>query len=180
MWQEVLQKLAKESADLCDVMIDATHIKAHQDACRHEQPPENRGLGKTKGGRNSKINAVVDANGKLLRMMLVPGNEHEVTTAAEVLGDCLKDSMVQGDKGYQSVELAEHILKAGGIPNIPSKRNTLDPLPYCKELGKVRHMVENFFARIKRSRRVATRYDKLPQTFLAFVTLAAIDDWIRF
>jgi len=43
-----------------------------------------------------------------------------------------------------------------------------------------RHVVENFFARIKRLRRVATRYDKLSETFLAFVTFAAVLDWLRF
>jgi transposase len=51
---------------------------------------------------------------------------------------------------------------------------------YLVELGRDRHLVENFFGRIKRHRRVSTRYDKLPETFLAFVSLAALADWVRF
>ncbi|HVU17435.1 MAG TPA: transposase, partial [Candidatus Didemnitutus sp.] len=37
---------------------------------------------------------------------------------------------------------------------------------------------ENFFGRIKIHRRISTRYDKLAQTFLGFVHLAAILDWL--
>ena len=96
-------------------------------------------------------------------------------------GENYKDAMVQVlDKGYQSETLALHIFEAGGIPNIPSRKGTVDPLPYHKELGKIRHLVENFFARLKKYRRVATRYEKLAETYMAFVTLAVIDDWVRF
>ena len=75
---------------------------------------------------------------------------------------------------------AAHILAAGGFPNIPSREGTLDPLPYHKDLGKLRHVVENFFCRLKRARRVGTRYDRLPATFTAFVTPAILGDWLRF
>lgn len=180
MWKFVLQRLAEECSDGSIQSVDATHVKAHQDACRHGSPPEDQGLGKTKGGRNTKLHAVVDSLGKLLNIKVVPGNEHEVKSAAEVLGEELDGVIVNGDKGYVSSELAAHILCAGGIPNIPPKKGAADPLPYHKELGKLRHVVENFFCRIKRCRRVATRYDRLECTYLAFVTLAAIDDWIRF
>ena len=179
LWPDLLAMVANAEADESEISIDATHLKAHQDACRHPVPAEIRGLGKTKGGRNSKLNAVVDAHGRLIRMKLVPGNDHEVTSAAEVLGTQLEGSLVHGDKGYQSEELAVHIYDAGGIPNIPSREGTKDPLPYHKELGKIRRLVENFFARLKRSRRVATRYEKLAETYMAFVTLVAIDDWVR-
>ena len=162
------------------VTIDSTHLKAHQDACRHGSDAEKQGFGKTKGGRNSKVNAVVNSAGKLLRMALMPGNRHEVTNAAEVLGDSLEGVVVLGDRGYVSEDLAWHILDHGGWPNIAPRSDIKEPLPYLKELGKLRHVVENFFCRIKRSRRVATRYDRLGVTYMSFVTLSAIDDWIRF
>jgi len=113
-------------------------------------------------------------------MILMPGNGHEVTTAAEVLGSSLGDVFVHADRGYLSEELALHIIGSGGFPSIPPKKNMKDPLIYIKELGKLRHVVENFFCRIKRSHRVATRYDRLAVTYMSFVTLAAIDEWIRF
>jgi len=180
LWPVLLAAIVEERADTSILSVDATHLKAHQDACRHPSPPEKQALGKTKGGRNTKLNASVDAAGKLVGLLLVPGNEHEVKSAAELLGENLKGAIILADKGYQSSELAAHILAAGGFPNIPSREGTKEPLPYDKELGKLRRMVENFFCRIKRSRRVNTRYDRLAQTFMSFIILAALDDWIRF
>ena len=74
MFCEILETLAeKKSKDLIRA-IDATHIKVHQDACRHTLKPEERGLGKTKGGRNSKVHACVNGKGKAVKLMLLPGN----------------------------------------------------------------------------------------------------------
>lgn len=160
-------------------VIDATHIKVHQDACRHPQSPELRGLGKTKGGRNSKLNACVNGNGKALSILLRPGNEHEILTASEVLGD-VKDKVVLADRGYDSDKLRDHVGAHGGIAMIPGKTNRKKPVFYLPEIGRRRRVVENFFARIKRHRRVNTRYDRLAETYMAFVTLAALADWVRF
>ncbi|MEO6245171.1 MAG: transposase, partial [Opitutaceae bacterium] len=38
--------------------------------------------------------------------------------------------------------------------------------------------VENFFCRLKRHRRISTRYEKLARTYLAFVQFAAVLDWL--
>lgn len=179
-WQEILELITNDEPVDDLIAIDSTHLKAHQDACRHHSDPAEQGFGKTKGGRNSKINAVVNSAGKLVRLLLMPGNRHEVTTAAELLGDSLSDTIVLADRGYVSEDLAWHIIDNGGFPNIAPRSDMKDPFPYSKDLGKLRHVVENFFCRIKRSRRVATRYDKLASTYLSFVTLSAIDDWIRF
>jgi transposase len=62
---------------------------------------------------------------------------------------------------------------------IPPKANRKIQYYYNKELYKHRHVIENFFGRIKIYRRVATRYDKLAETYLGFVTIAAILDWLR-
>jgi transposase len=47
-------------------------------------------------------------------------------------------------------------------------------VPFSATVYRRRHRVENFFARIKRYRRVATRYDKLAETFFGFVCLAIL------
>lgn len=159
--------------------LDATHLKAHQDACRYPGDPADRALGKTKGGRNSKLNACVNGKGKALRITLAPGNRHDILFAEEVLGD-VKGKIVLGDKGYDSDELRTHIVEQGGVPMIPPKANRTSWVLYIPEIGRRRRVVENFFCRIKRHRRVATRYDRLTETFLSFVSLAAIADWVRF
>jgi transposase len=56
---------------------------------------------------------------------------------------------------------------------IPSKKNRLQPRPYDKELYKARHLIENFFAKLKQFRGIATRYDKCSSNFLGGIYLAA-------
>jgi IS5 family transposase len=98
--------------------LDATHLKAHQDACRYPGDPADRALGKTKGERNSKLNACVNGKGKALRITLAPGNRHDILFAEEVLGD-VKGKIVLGDKGYDNDELRTNIVEQGGVPMIP-------------------------------------------------------------
>lgn len=61
---------------------------------------------------------------------------------------------------------------------IPPRRGRRVERSYDSDLFKSRFLVEQFFARIKRCRRVATRYDKLAVTFLGMVLLACILVWL--
>ncbi len=62
---------------------------------------------------------------------------------------------------------------------IPSKKNRLNPIPYDKELYKARHLIENFFAKLKQYRAIATRYDKTSQSFLGAVYMVASIIWLN-
>jgi transposase len=62
---------------------------------------------------------------------------------------------------------------------IPSKTNRIEEIPYDKEQYKCRQKVERFFNKLKHCRRIATRYDKLSRTFLAFIHLVATWMMIR-
>jgi len=67
-----------------------------------------------------------------------------------------------------------NLLLAQGItPCVPSRRNRNRRLPYSKRLYKLRHKVENLFAKLKDWRRIATRYDRCAHIFLSTVLLAA-------
>ena len=59
---------------------------------------------------------------------------------------------------------------------VPPKRNRKVPWDYDRELYKKRNQVERFFLRIKRFRKVCTRYDKLDSIFLSVIMLAMIFD----
>ena|GEM_PF-856278 len=98
-------------------------MKAHQDASRNPLSAEKQALGKTKGGRNTKLSVVVNLTGRLVALKLVPGNEHDIKSAADVLPDDLSGAFVLGDKGYDSEALRHEIRSCGGIPNIPPKSN---------------------------------------------------------
>ncbi len=52
---------------------------------------------------------------------------------------------------------------------IPSKTNAKEPRDYDNHLYKARHLIENFFAKLKQYRAIATRYDKTARNFLSAV-----------
>ena len=66
--------------------------------------------------------------------------------------------------------------KLGYNPVVPPKKNRIDPWEYDRILCKRRNEVERFFRRIKRFRRIFTRYDKLDIVFAGFILFAMIFD----
>ena len=135
----------------------------------------NQCIGVSRGGRSTKIHAVVDALGNPIEVMLTAGNVHDVTVAEKLLSRIrLKGSTVLADKAYGKWALREFIANHDADFCIPSKDNETDPWFVDWWLYKERHLVETFFLKLKEFRRVATRYDKLAARFLSFVHLACI------
>jgi len=65
------------------------------------------------------------------------------------------------------------------VPNIAAKSNRKWKPCFSKALYRERNLVERFFSKLKHFRRVATRYDKLAENFLAMVQLASTRLWLR-
>ena len=80
------------------------------------------------------------------------------------------------DRAYEGDETRALAVELGYIPVVPPKSNRKNPWNYDKQLYKQRNQVERLFRRIKRFRRIFTRYDKLDTIFLAFVYFALIID----
>jgi transposase len=93
--------------------------------------------------------------------------------------DCDPEQLL-GDKGYDSDAVRQEIADRGGEALIPTKSNRKIQYTVDKAIYGLRNRIERFFNRLKNSRRVATRYDKLLESFAAFVILATIRIWIRF
>ncbi|MDQ8192714.1 IS5 family transposase [Roseibacillus persicicus] len=178
LFRELLERMVRRHNRDRYKVIDATHIKVHQDACHFAQSPEQQGFGKTKGGRNSKLSAVTNSQGKLLNLKLVPGNQADIKSAVEVLGN-VRNKIVIGDKGYDSDELRNHIFVNGGTVAIPPKKSRTRFVLYSECFGRMRYVVENYFCRIKRYRRIDTRYDRRADNYLSFVFLASSMDWLK-
>ena len=84
------------------------------------------------------------------------------------------------DKAYDADErVLEPLAAAGKAAVIPPKANRTQPREYDRELYKARHLIENFFAKLKQFRAIATRYDKTARNFLAAVHLAAAVIWLN-
>ena len=136
---------------------------------------ENKAVGRTRGGLNTKLHAIVDGLGNPVEFLLSPGNDHDSTHAIELLKKVdIAGSNILGDKAYGSKKIRTYIDESGACYTIPPQSNVTEPWPVDWWLYKERHLVECFFQKIKWFRRVATRYDKLDSSFLAFVCLASI------
>lgn len=84
------------------------------------------------------------------------------------------------DKAYDAQERVLDLLKKAGVQGvIPPKKNRKEPRAYDEDMYKARHLIENFFAKLKQYRAIATRYDKRAETFLGAVYLAAAVIWLN-
>lgn len=107
--------------------------------------------------------------------MLSPGNDHDSTHAIALLSKAdISKSNILGDKAYGAKSIRDYIVSQGATYDIPPQSNVKEPWNYDKHAYKDRHLVECFFQKLKWFRRVATRYDKSDDSFLAFVLVAAI------
>jgi len=107
--------------------------------------------------------------------MLTGGQVHDSKTAIKTLSELeIAGSNILGDKAYGTAEIKKYITEHNAEYTIPPRENNPDPWFCDFWLYKERHLVECFFNKIKAFRRVATRYDKLASSFLAFVYVASI------
>ena len=87
---------------------------------------------------------------------------------------------VLADKGYDADERVIKPLQAAGkVIVIPPKRNRKESRFYDMELYKARHLIENFFCKLKPFRAIATRYDKTAGNFLAAIYLVSATIWLN-
>jgi transposase len=96
-------------------------------------------------------------------------------TAADAPLEVMPETAIlHGDKGYDSDAIRRKIESKGAAPNIPAKANRRWKNCFSPVLYRQRNAIERMFGRLKDLRRIATRYDRLAQNFLAAVYLAAI------
>jgi len=136
-------------------------------------------LGRSRGGLTTKIHALVDKKGRPIKLKLTAGQASDVASAPELIADLPEEAMLIADKGYDANALREAVVERGAWANIPPKANRKNPICFSKYLYKARNLIERFFNKIKHFRRIATRYDKLAENFLAALKLAAVRIWLR-
>jgi transposase len=112
-------------------------------------------------------------------LVLTEGQRHESPVCDAVLAQVphaptLTHAIM--DKAYDSDQLRITLTKHDLVPVIPPKSNRTASIAYDRDLYKLREKIERFFNNLKHFRRIATRYEKLRQTFLAFIHLVAA--WI--
>ncbi len=128
---------------------------------------------------STKIHALVDALGNPVGFHLTPGQACDLDGADFLLNELAADTLL-ADKGYDGdARVIERLEHQGKTAVIPPKRNRTAPRDYDKDLYKARHLIENFFAKLKQYRAIATRYDKRAKNFLEAIYLAAVVIWLN-
>lgn len=111
--------------------------------------------------------------------MLTPGQACDLTGADELL-PMLEADAILADKAYDADErVLDPLRRAGKTAVIPPKSNRKLQRPYDKALYAARHLIENFFCKLKQYRAIATRYDKTARNFLAAIYLASAVIWLN-
>ena len=138
---------------------------------------QKQAVGRSRGGRNTKIHALADAKGRLIAILLTGGEAHDCPVAERLIRRVKPPKRMLGDKAYDSAELREELDERGTKPVIPNRSNRKQPYSFSKRLYKLRWRIESAFNRLKDYRRIATRYDRLARNYLASVCLAAALVW---
>jgi transposase len=138
---------------------------------------QKQAVGRSRGGRNTKIHALADAKGRLIAILLTGGEAHDCPVAEHLIRRVKPPKRMLGDKAYDSAELREELAERGTKPVIPNRSNRKQPYSFSKRLYKLRWRIESAFNRLKDFRRIATRYDRLARNYLASVCLAASLVW---
>ena len=152
--------------------VDSSCVKVHKDGANPAGGQAQQALGRTKGGLNTKLHYAVDGRGIPRALVLTAGQVNDCTQAITVLQQSGKFRLAIMDKAYDTNEIRAFITGVEADACIPSKANRKQAIEHNPFDYRSRHKVENFFEKLKRTRRIATRYDKTDSSFLAFLLLS--------
>src|SRR3984957_4641477 len=150
--------------------------------CHHRQSPsprsgrkrgtQNQAIGRSKGGMTTKILALTDALGNLVRFVLLPGHRFDTVGVAPLIDGIAFGGLI-ADKAFDSNAIIANLNERGAKIVISQHPRRALPLRLDTELYKWRHLIENFFCKLKEFKRIAMRADKTDQSFAAIIHLAA-------
>jgi transposase len=114
----------------------------------------------------------------LIRFVLLPGQRHDITSFEALMAGiyCLA---VIGDKAFDAHWLRKRLAGDQIEAVIPLREGTSGYAAHDREKYKWRHLIENFFCKIKAFRRIATRYEKTDACFAAMINLVGIVLWTQ-
>ena len=120
----------------------------------------------------TKILALTDALGNLVRFVLLPGQRFDTVGVAPLIEGIAFDALI-ADTAFDSNDIIADLDQRGAKVVIAQHPRRAAPLSIDTEMYKWRHLVENFFCKIKEFKRIAMRADKTDQSFKAMIYLAA-------
>ena len=167
LFEKILRTLNFITNKYLLIEIDSTFCKVHKHGLGARKRDGRQAIGKSRGGYNTKIHALVNEYFQLIGV-------DDSKSALELLnGIELAGKKVLADKAYSSEKIRAFVQEQGAGFCVPDKSNTVIKHDFDAELYKQRNIVERFFQRIKEFRHISSRFDKLDICFLNFIFLAA-------
>jgi len=120
----------------------------------------------------TKILALTDALGNLVRFVLLPGQRFDTVGVAPLIEGVAFGALI-ADKAFDSNAIIADLNARGAKIVISQHPRRAQPLKIDAEMYKWRHLIENFFCRLKEFKRIAMRADKTDKSFAAMIHLAA-------
>jgi transposase len=120
----------------------------------------------------TKILALTDALGNLVRFVLLPGQRHDTVGVAPLIEGVEFDGLI-ADKAFDANWLIAELNERGAKVVISQRPKRKAPLEIDRELYKWRHLIENFFCKLKEFKRIAMRSDKTDTSFEAMIYLGS-------
>ncbi|MEQ0924481.1 IS5 family transposase [Acinetobacter schindleri] len=161
------------------VFIDGSYIRVHQHASGARNGFE-RAIGQSRGGRTTKIHLATDANGLPIDFKITGGGVHDSQVAKQLIDTVGEATYLIADKGYDAEHIRIYAQNKDMIPIIPLRSNSKrSNKVFDKYLYKLRHLVENVFARLKHFRAIATRFDKLARNYQSMIYIACMFIWCK-
>jgi len=136
-------------------------------------------IGKSRAGNTSKVHLSVNAYGLPEVFTITGGHINDCTEAPTLIEIIDAAQVLTSDKGYDSQIIRDKGEALGMSAIILRRKNSIKGNKGLDwHLYKLRHLVENAFARLKHYRAVATRYDKLARNYESIVSLACAFLWL--
>src|SRR5271163_3600370 len=135
-------------------------------------------VGRSRGGRTSKIHCLADDRGRPVAFALTPGNVADISVAVPLLSAVTSPKHLIADKAYDADSLRNWLKFRRIKAVIPSTASRTVPYPLDRAIYRRRNLVERLFCRLKNWRRLATRYDRLARNYLAALALVGVvSEW---
>ena len=107
-----------------------------------------------------------------MRFELLPGQRHDTIGVAPLIKDIGFDALL-ADKAFDANWIIEEMNERGAQIVISQRPQRLNPLAIDLEIYKWRHLIENFFCKLKEFKRIAMRSDKTDKSFEAMIYACA-------
>lgn len=192
LWERVVKRLidrlcAEGEIDFDLWCVDGTIVRAHRaaagarrDGLSSEESARKQGLGRSRGGNSTKIHLLTDGQGMPIGVTVTAGQSNEAPEFENLMASSFintfrkskRPDSIAADKAYSSKKIRNYISQRHVQPVIPARSNEQRDPAFDSKLYKQRNVIERAIGWIKEFRRIATRYEKKIDNYLAMIHLA--------